>query len=98
MSWYRCSGCGPSQKCDICGATECAQNFQSDCPGCVKAQEQAKGIVPWNMKRPPKGTRPTKHNRRWIRKEDSHRKKFIKANRMYEKSQGIDTWKFLLEL
>ena len=65
MSWYFCYGCGPSVRCDTCGATECGQDLKDDCPGCVKARAlRAKG-PPRNIRLPDKGYRPRKANRRW---------------------------------
>jgi hypothetical protein len=89
MSWYRCSGCGPSQKCDICGATQCAQNLSDDCPGCKKAKEDAKGTPPWNMRHQPKGVRPWKHNRKWINRARRHSKKFREENRRWALASGM---------
>lgn len=83
MSWYRCSGCGPSQQCDVCGASQCSQDLRNDCLGCMRAKFAAKGPVPWNMQWPPNSTRPWKHNRKWLTRNERHMKLF---RRMYSQS------------
>lgn len=91
MSWYRCPGCGPSQMCDVCGASECAQSFRDDCPGCVKAKAESEaGRVPWNMQWPAKGVRPWKHNRKWLGRSHRKMKRVLQENRRWAKAQGID--------
>jgi hypothetical protein len=73
MSWYFCYGCGPSYKCDVCGATPCAQNFDPACLGCATARHKTfKERPPRNVNIvPPEGTRPRKMNRKaynaWVR-------------------------------
>lgn len=96
MSWYFCSGCGPSVKCDVCGATECAQEVHSNarnksCPGCIKASEQSKGPIPWNMQIIPNGARGWKHLRKRDTRIRIHRhkqRKFMATTKKWIRSQG----------
>ena len=73
--WYFCSGCGPTAKCPVCGATACAQNFQSACPGCTLTRNAQEGTVPWYLDHQP-GRRPNKALRKTLARIERHRRLF----------------------
>ena len=102
MSWYYCSGCGASQKCEVCGATECSQDLyrnasQGTCPGCVRAlgilddAKAGKIGIPWNIRNTPRGVRPWRHLRKRETRYTIHRKHcrgmFCNTNR-WKRVQG----------
>lgn len=88
ISWYWCSGCGPSVRCKLCGNTWCSQGLDDNCPGCRKAREAANGPIPRKM-RYERGRRPNKHLRGLLRRGHRH-------SRLFRRTQPRVSFKDLL--
>ena len=87
MSWFFCSLCGATRRCDVCRATECGQDMDAACLGCREVRAQP---MPRFMRD------ADSHHRRPSKAARKIRSRVERAKRLWRRHNPPTPWETIL--